>query len=308
MRILVTGAAGFIGSHVASDLIDLGHKVLTIDNFSFGKPEFVPAGVEVVNLDLGTCDEDVLVAELKKFDPEAVVHLAAIHFIPYCMEHPTQTFQANVRGTEILVRTVQQTSARKIVFASTMDVYPAVDKIHAETDEPAPYNIYGLSKWLGENILSCAARVNDQISAVSLRFSNAIGPRETNPHLVPDVLDRVGDKDLLEIRMGYLGAERDFVDVRDVASAVVAALLNDTGRYNVFNIGSGVSTPVRRVVELIKEYAGDSRPIIEDEKKFRKFDRNTLSPDISKLKSVLHWVPNWTLDRTIRELVGKKMA
>lgn len=305
MRVLVTGAAGFIGNCVARKLLDQGHEVSTIDNFSFGKREFLPEGVALRELDIGKAPAGDVIDAVTGFAPDRIIHLAAIHFIPYCMSHPDETFASNVRGTELIVRAAQESPATKIVMASTMDVYAPVDKIHSEDDEPLPCNAYGLSKWLGENILACAVRTNDKLSATALRFANAFGPNETNAHLIPDALGYVKDRSNPEIRMGYMGAERDFVHVSDVANAVVGCALKDTGRYNVFNIGSGVSTEVRKVVQLIQAYAGDTRPVIEDPRKLRKFDRRTLSPDTARIRAAIGWAPEWDLEAGIKDLVER---
>ena len=191
---------------------------------------------------------------MEQFQPDGAIRFAAIHFIPYCMSHPDETFATNVRGTELVLRALERTPARKIVFASTMDVYAPLDLVHREVDQPSPVNAYGLSKLLGEHLLAYATRTNDKLSAVALRFANAFGPGETNPHLIPDALDRMRDRSQPEIKMGYLGATRDFIHVSDIADAAIAALFKDTGRFEVFNVASSIPTPVRHVVETISAW------------------------------------------------------
>ena len=189
-----------------------------------------------------------------------------------------------------------------------MDVYAPVDRIHHEDDATEPYNVYGLSKTLGEGLLAFKSRTTENFTGVALRFANVIGLRETNPHLIPDVLKRINDHAASELQMGYLGSARDFVDARDLADAVIASLLHETERYAVYNIGSGVSTSVRRVVELLMEYAGDHRPLVEDERKFRKFDRNTLSPDIRRISQRFDWRPQHALEDSLKSIVAESMG
>jgi len=304
MRILVTGAAGFIGSHVTDALVARGETVLALDNLSFGRREHLAKGVAFLHCDLGSVDEDHLRKQIREFDPEAVFHFAAIHFIPHCMEYPGACFASNVRGTEALMRSLEGTSARKLIFVSTLDVYSTADRAHSEEDAPQPANVYGLSKWLGENIVEYTTRVNDHLSAVALRFANAFGPRETNPHFIPDLLTAMRDRSTSELRMGYLGASRDFIYVLDLVDAALRVHDTDTGRYSVFNVASGASTQVRKVAELMQQLTGDTRPLIEDRQRFRKFDRATLSADTTQLRKATGWAPKWTLEAGLRALLA----
>lgn len=307
MKILVTGGAGFIGSHVCEQLIFQGHTVAIIDNFSTGRHDNVVPGLQVITCDLSTASDEELRTVFDSVQPAAVIHLAAIHFIPYCMAHPGETFDTNVKVTERLLRILPATVSR-FVFASTMDVYAPSNRLHSESDEPEPCNVYGLSKYLSESLVAFKARTTDNFIGVALRFANVIGLRETNPHLVPDVLLRIREKAATELRMGYLGNSRDFVDARDLADAVVLTLLHATERYSVYNLGSGTSTQVRRVVELLQEYSGDTRPLVEDPKRFRKFDRETLSPDISRVCRRFGWQPRHTLEESLRAIVASTYA
>ena len=308
MRVLITGAAGFIGSQITRRLARDGHEILAVDNLSFGRESSLPEEAVLKRLNLGTCSSTELMEVAEEFQPDGAIHFAAIHFIPYCMSHPDETFATNVRGTELVLRALERTPARKVVFASTMDVYAAVDRVHRETDQPAPVNAYGLSKLLGEDLLAYATRTNDRLSGVALRFANAFGPGETNPHLIPDALARIRDRSQPEIRMGYLGATRDFIHIADIADAAIAALFQDTGRFEVFNVASSVPTPVRDVVETIRRLVGDPRPVVEDQKQFRKFDRPSLSADTSKIRSALGWTPKWSLEDGLRDLVQRTLG
>src|SRR5215467_4088671 len=158
MRILVTGAAGFVGSHLADALIARNETVLGLDNLSFGRREFLSGDLAFLHCDLGSVDEVYLREQIREFDPDGVFHFAAIHFIPYCIKRPGACFATNVRGTEVLMRSLEGTSARKVIFASTLDVYDTTDRVHREDDASLPANVYGLSKWLSENIVQYTTR------------------------------------------------------------------------------------------------------------------------------------------------------
>jgi len=304
MRILVTGAAGFIGGHVTDKLHALGHDILAIDNLSYGRIENVAKGAEFRQLDMSSIEDEDFSNYIVSYDPQCVIHLAAIHFIPFCMAHPDQTFASNVRSTELLVRTLLKCpSTNKLVLASTMDVYAPNDTVHMESDAPSPRNSYGLSKLLAEQITRFAVDNGDQLSSVCLRFANVYGPRETNAHLIHDALERMASDIEPEIRMGYLGGARDFVHVFDVADAILTCLFKDTGSYEIFNVGSGVSTPVRRIVEIIRDALGDHRPIVEDASRLRSFDRKSLTPDISKILRQTDWQPKISIEEGLNALV-----
>jgi len=308
-NVVITGAAGFIGSHVTEQLQADGHKILAIDNLSNGKREFLSPDTELWEIDLGEIALDAFSERMADFDPEYAVHLAAIHFIPYCMQHPDETFSSNVTATHNLLTALQQApNIKRIVAASTMDVYAPQDEVFSETNEPSPRNIYGLSKLLTEEITKYATNTTENLSAVCLRFSNVYGPRETNPHLIPDALDRIINPTADTIRMGNLGGERDFIHVSDISQAVCDCLFANTGKWDVFNLGTGITTPVRRVVELLRDAAGDKREITEDTSKFRKFDRKTLTPDISKIRASIGWKPSIEIEEGIRDLVAQTIG
>ncbi|MDA8351279.1 MAG: NAD-dependent epimerase/dehydratase family protein [Pseudomonadota bacterium] len=306
MNILITGGAGFVGSYVCEKLIAQGHSVSIVDNFSTGRLENVIPGTNVFKCDLASEQDEHLQDLFESVQPNALIHLAAIHFIPYCIANPGKTFAINVDATERLLR-ILPSSVSRVVFASTMDVYAPTDRLHHENDTPEPCNVYGLSKYIGESLLAYKVRTTENFTGIALRFANVIGSRETNPHLIPDVLKRLLEPTTPQLETGYLGSARDFVDARDLAQAVVAALLNETERFVVYNVGSGVSTPVRRVVELLMQYAGDRRALVEDTRKFRKFDRKTLSPDIQRISQRFHWQPKYTLEQSLKRIVEDAM-
>jgi UDP-glucose 4-epimerase len=308
MKTLVTGGAGFIGSHVTDELVALGHDVLVIDNLFAGRREYLNPKAQFEHIDMATVPDREWISLVQAFNPDHVVHLAALHYIPYCMAHPEQTFATNVRGTELLVRSLEGLSVLKLVAASTLDVYGIEDVTHVETEVSAPCNVYGLSKSLTESLMAYAARTIHGLSAASLRFSNAYGPRETNPHLIPRVIELLGNDLLPELRMGYLDGTRDFVHVSDVARAVVAVLLADTAKYDAFNVATGRQTSSREVIRILQKAFGDTRAVIEDRTQFRKFDRQSLAADITKIREEVGWAPRIPVEQGLPGLVPKQQT
>jgi UDP-glucose 4-epimerase len=303
MKVLVTGGAGFIGRTLCT-MLGPEHEIVIVDDFSTGRDAWIPSEITAVKLDLGSADAQEITSLVKDVNPDAAVHLAAIHYIPRCMENPDETFAINVRSTDVLSRALGETDCRRVVFTSTADVYAVTDDRHHETDRPAPRNVYGLSKMLSEHLIEYASAVSEQLSGTCLRLANVYGPYETNPHVIPDIIDRLVDRSAPTLEMGYLGSNRDFVHVTDVAKAIVKALTAETSAFDVFNVGTGVSTPIRDVVTMLQALVGDDRPMVEDEARFRQFDRRTLSVDVDHIRDGLGWTAAVGLADGLKELVA----
>ena len=301
-KILVTGGAGFIGSHLVSLLLSRGHQVLVVDNLYSGRREYVPEDAEFVNLDLALADEAAVFEVIRSFRPDAVIHLAAIHYIPHCLANPAETFLANVRSTDVIARALCGLSTHKLIAASTADVYPLLDKVHKERETPAPSNPYGLSKFLLEEIVAGAARTNSQLSCVALRIFNVYGPRDTNPHVIPRIVELLHSS-LPEIRLGTIETTRDFIHVSDVVKAIYASLTQESAKYEVFNVGTGRATSIRDVLRILMQAAGDKRSVIQDKSLFRTYDRLSLTSDITKITSTLDWQPTIGLEEGLAQLI-----
>jgi UDP-glucose 4-epimerase len=289
MRIVVTGGAGFIGKHVLDWLLDHGHSVRVIDDFSTGRAAHIPTGLQVDRVDLTTLTAREIALILRDFRADGVVHLAAMHFIPDCMARPERTFDVNTRVTHTLVEALSSYNVKRLVMASTMDVYSNEDHPHPETETPAPANVYGLSKLLSEEILACGNRREVCSSAVALRLANVYGPNETNPHLIPDVFDRLARPQGPELVMGYLGSSRDFVFVKEVAEAFGRAATAAPEGFHRLNVGTGKPVAVREVVQTLQRLFGDERPLRENAMAFRKFDRVSLTPCVEAIAATLGW-------------------
>lgn len=306
-RIIVTGGAGFIGSHLVPELLRCDYHVLVIDNLYSGRREYVPQQAEFLNLDLARADESTVFEAIRSFAPDALVHLAAIHYIPHCVANPAETFLANVRSTDVLARALRGLATKKLIAASTADVYPLVDKIHSETETPAPTNPYGLSKYLLEEIIAGAARTNPGLSCVALRLFNVYGPRDTNPHVIPRIVELLRST-FPEIRVGATETTRDFVHVDDVVQAICAALAHKSEKYNVFNVGTGRATSIRSVLGILQQATADRRPVVQDKSLLRSYDRPSLTCDISKIVQVMNWRPTVRLEDGLTQLVSRAIA
>jgi UDP-glucose 4-epimerase len=220
------------------------------------------------------------------------------------MKNPERTFAINTRSMHTLIEAVQLGGVSRVVFASTVDVYKAEDCIHHEDHSPKPSNIYGLTKTLSEQILEYAVRVGACETGVALRLANVYGPNETNPHLIPDTLERIERRDAPALVMGYLGAARDFVHVKDIARAFALAVTRAPSGFHALNAGTGAAVPIRSVVRMLQALLGDHRQVQEDVAAFRKFDRKSLTPSVDAIEQVLGWRAETRIADGLQQLVA----
>jgi UDP-glucose 4-epimerase len=187
-RVLATGGAGFIGSHLVDSLLDSGQEVLVVDNFSLGRREHLDRArasgrLTVVDGDIRSKEDLRPVAD---FAPDTVFHMAALHFIPYCNAHPAEALEVNVLGLDTVIRSVRGACVKTFVFPSSGAIY-GFGTGRGQSPRPRPDEVYGISKWIGEQVM---ARFHDDrpgARTVIARLFNTYGPRETNPHVLPDI-------------------------------------------------------------------------------------------------------------------------
>lgn len=300
--IIVTGGAGFIGSELVRQLLD-SHTVPVVvyDNFSFGNRVNLPREAANVFVEEGDLrDQTRLQQVFEKYSPGSVFHLAAIHYIPYCISHPQEAIQVNVEGTLNVLEQCGNSKVDSLVYASTMAVYPVSSDPHRERDSAQPIEIYGMTKYFGERLVSAFHHDTGMRCAVA-RLSNAFGRRETNAHVIPDILDQLRNGN--EIRLGNIEPKRDFIHTSDIARALrLMASTNDFG-LETFNLGTGVSISVSEVVKIIAELLGKPLKIVVEESRKRKVERMNLVPDITKIRNRLHWRPEMSLKDGFADLL-----
>src|SRR5262249_35586559 len=154
----------------------------------------------------------------------AVVHLAALHYIPAAVKDPVLAVSSNVLATQVLLSAAVASEVKRFFFASTGDVYAPARSPHRETDPIGPFNIYGLTKPEREPLLPLTAAATPETRFVIGRLFNLYGPRETTPHFLPELIRQIRDHPGQNLRLGNLWPKRDLVPVADAARAVVAAL------------------------------------------------------------------------------------
>lgn len=302
-RIVVTGGAGFIGSHLCRELLDRGAEVHAFDNFFAGKRSLVPDGGEVRDVDIHRAEVADAIVDA---DPDGIVHLAAIHYIPYCNEHPEESFRVNVMGTRNVLRGARAVEELKgVVFTSTAAVYPPRDGPNAEDSLVGPIDIYGETKLVGEDLMRLFA-TDTGVRTASARLFNTYGPKETNPHLVPVVVEQVQDGKRT-IQLGNLSPSRDFIHVDDVSRALCAMLTEFDGEYRSYNVGTGVEHSVRGVVQRTSDALGEEIEIEQDRRRIREADREHLRADVTRIREELDWSPRVSLEEGLERLLGQEV-
>jgi UDP-glucose 4-epimerase len=286
MRAVVTGGAGFIGSHVVDALVARGDEVHVLDDLSKGKRERIPAGVELHVVDVR--DPDAAFAAIQ---PETIFHLAAQADVRVSVERPDFDAGVNVLGTVRILEAARRSGA-KVVFASTGGaIYGECDGPATESAERRPLAPYGTSKLCGEEYLATWNRLYGT-GHVSLRLANVYGPRQ-EPH---------GEAGVVAIFMGLLheggtpriygdGSQtRDYVFVEDVVAAMLAAAGQEGG---VFNVGTGAETSVLELYAAIQRASGIAREAAFADARLGELQRSVL--DVSLAGHVLGWHPKLAL-------------
>ena len=302
LKVLITGGAGYIGSHVAKLLTKSGYEVAIIDNLSSGR-NLITYGT-LYKIDLK--DEEKVEAVLKEFRPEVIMHFAAYIVVPESVEKPLMYYENNVSNTIKLLSAMKKIGVNKFIFSSSAAVYGIPEKIPVSEEAPLkPTNPYGESKAIVEKILKDMSKAGE-IEYVSLRYFNVagadpeseIGPSYNQPtHLIIRALKTAkGTLPYLEIYgTDYPTPDgtciRDYIHVMDLAQAHILAMeyLLSGGKSLVLNCGYGKGFSVKEVIETVKKVTQKDFKVIEGKR--RPGDVPILVADNTKIKKVLNWKP-----------------
>ncbi|MGQ9556723.1 MAG: NAD-dependent epimerase/dehydratase family protein [Desulfurispora sp.] len=250
MRVLVTGGAGFIGSHTVEALLAAGYQPAVLDNLSRGRRENLPAGIEFYQGDVR--DAQTLGRVVEQFQPRAVIHLAAQVDVQTSLGRPDEDMAVNIGGTINLLEACRQYGVDKVVYASSAAVYGDPQYLPVDERHPLrPLSPYGISKHTAEHYLE-AYRAVYGVNYVVLRYANVYGPRQDatgEGGVVAIFVDRVR-RGQAPVIFGDGEQTRDFIYVRDVAAANLAALRRGDGL--VANISTGRATSVSQLYQLFR--------------------------------------------------------
>jgi len=303
MRVFVIGGGGFIGSHVVDCLMSIGHTVVVVDNFFSGRDHWVgqPLRPEIARVDI--LDRQALTAIFAEHKPETVFHLAAHHYIPYCDKNPALAYDLNVVGTMNVLNEAYKAGTSRVFFASSADVYAPSPRAHREDDAIGPFSVYGRTKWIGEILCRGVVEWGWTPNLLIGRIFNAVGVRETNPHLVPEIIRQIA-KGATELQLGNLFPTRDFVDLPTQARAIVDATFAVEG-VETCNICSGVAIRVGEIVDMILAEAGHRVEVVIDPNKVRAAERNNLCGTTTRLKALIGYAPKPAGPQTVQSILAE---
>jgi UDP-glucose 4-epimerase len=302
MNILITGGAGYIGSHATRILLDQGHKVVVVDNLSTGYVDAVDERASFYQEDIHNTEK--LIDILMNNKIEGVIHFAAFSLVGESMEKPLKYYQNNVSGTKGLLDAMLQAKIPYIVFSSTAAVYGDQTIMPITEDiKPEPTNTYGATKLAMEEMMKWTSKAYN-LKYVSLRYFNVAGAHHSseigerhNPetHLIPIVLQvPLKERDSIHI----FGTDydtfdgtciRDYIHIEDLIDAHIKAMkyLINGGKSDVFNLGSGSGYSVKQIIEAAKKVT--KQPIKTKEEKRRAGDPAKLIASSDKAKHILQW-------------------
>jgi len=305
MRFLITGGAGFIGSHIVEHLLRSNHQARVLDNFTTGKRDNLAfatgnSNLEIVDGDIR--DADAVASAMASID--GVFHEAALVSVPKSVEQPALSFDINVRGTFTVFDAARQAGVRRVVYASSAAVYGDNEHLPlSETELPIPLSPYGLDKLYTEHLGALYQSLYGQ-EMLALRYFNVFGPRQDPASAYSGVISIFVD----HLKSGkvpriYGDGEqtRDFVYVGDIVQANLKAMFSDYSGFRVFNVGCGRQTSLNQLLSQLKELTGSHvTPTYADA---RVGDvRHSLS-DISRIQKDLGYAPAFSLAEGLRLLL-----
>lgn len=295
MKVMVTGGAGFVGSHIVDRLIALGHDVIVLDNLSTGKKDFIHPAASFYQVDIR---DRQLVEIVKAEQPETVIHQAAQSEVPTSVKDPLFDAETNILGTLLLLEACRLSGVRKIVYASSAAVYGEPAYLPIDEEHPvAPLSNYGISKFTPEFYLKMYNQLYG-LEYTILRYANVYGIRQEprgEGGVIAIFLDRLLRGEALTI-YGDGKQTRDFVYVGDIADANISAL--DRGNGMIFNLGTGTPTSLEKLIQVLGEVT--ERRIQVEYGPERPGDIKHSHFDSRQAKKWLEWTPRIDLKTGLR--------
>jgi UDP-glucose 4-epimerase len=308
-KVLVTGGAGFIGSHVVDRLVDEGHEVIVLDNLSTGKLDNIQRHLDSGKVEFVKGDiRDALLVTKSLDGVNVVIHMAALVSVPLSVENPNLTFDINLLGTLNLLRSSIQKHIDRFAFISSCAVCGEPTSLPVtEEARTNPISPYAESKLIGERY--CLGFSERQLlRSVVLRFFNVYGTRQgLNDYsgVITRFIDRCAKKLPLTI-YGDGSQTRDFVNVKDVSEAILALIRSSKLEGEVFNIGSGKPTTINELAQAILELTGANSKIYYENP--RTGDIKDSYADITKAKKLFNYEPKVSLREGLELLFKEKMV
>ncbi len=302
MKILVTGAAGFIGSHSAKALIARGDTVYGIDNFNdyyeVAQKEKNAEGINIFRVDIG--DESAIEKIFAEIKPHVLLHLAARAGVRASIADPELYHEVNVLGTNILLEACKRHSVGRVVFASSSSVYGNQKKTpFSETDETEnPISPYAATKRTAENLCYAYSKMYG-LQITCLRFFTVYGP-SGRPDMAPLMFTKAIDAGETIKRFGDGSSKRDYTFIDDIVSGIVSAVDNPFN-FEIINLGNNKPEELRTLISTIEKNLGKTAKI--EELPMQPGDVEMTYADIRKAERLLHYSPQTTLEQGIAKLI-----
>lgn len=310
----VTGGAGFIGSHLCENLLQMGYRVYALDNLSTGRmaninhllahPQFHFARAEIT---------DAIVMDRLASKADVIVHLAAAVGVKLIVERPVHTIETNVMGTEYVLKAALRYGCRTLV-ASTSEVYGKGSRIPFSEDDDVLLGATNKNRWayaaskMVDEFLALAYHQEFGLETVLLRFFNTVGPRQVGHYgmVIPRFVGRALANQPIEV-FGDGEQSRCFCDVRDVVQAVIGLALHPDAPGRVYNIGGTQEVTIIELAERIKALTNSTSPIVKipyDQAYAPGFeDMRRRVPDISRISELVDWRPQRSLDQILTGVI-----
>ncbi|MCP3739185.1 NAD-dependent epimerase/dehydratase family protein [Rossellomorea sp. BNER] len=296
MKAVVTGGAGFIGSHIVEELIKIGFQVHVIDNFSTGKQGYIHPLAIPYEMDICSNKAKEIILKIK---PDYLFHLAAQADVVRSTLNPMEDANINIMGTINLLEACKEASVKKFIFSSTSAVYGNITKNPISEEDPTlPLSYYGLSKLSAENYIKRYNHIFG-LPYTILRYGNVYGPRQTakgEGGVIAVFLDKIRNNEKLKIH-GDGKQTRDYIYVKDVADANIAAIKN--GDNNTFQICTGTSTSIMDLISILSEEHNDDLYYFHSSERIGDIKHSSISN--RKAKKHLIWSPSYDIKQGIHE-------
>ncbi|MCK4275467.1 MAG: GDP-mannose 4,6-dehydratase [Phycisphaerae bacterium] len=319
MRILITGGAGFIGSHLCELMLKAGHRVTVVDDLSTGSTDNIShmmgrEGFELVRETVR--NESTMTALVDRCD--VIYHLAAAVGVQLIVDEPVHTIETNIHGSEVVLNLANKFS-RKILIASTSEVYGKGTKIPFGEDDDTTLGSTRYTRWsyacskMVDEFLALAYHNEYGLETVICRFFNTVGPRQTGQYgmVVPRFVRRALAGEPIEI-YGTGAQTRCFCNVTDVVNAVVKLMETDKADGQVVNVGSDEPISIESLADTIIEMTGSSSQkarLSYEEAYGRPFDDMlTRVPDLTKIRTLIGYEPKYSLTETLQQIIEFERA